>query len=64
VLAVNKEKTDLLSALAESNLPLLIRANDVEQLTGVAKQVHEIDLFAEKIYNLLYPTEKNNNIFI
>ncbi|MBQ7323276.1 MAG: nucleotidyltransferase family protein [Clostridia bacterium] len=64
VLAINKEKTDLLSALAKSNLPLLIRANDVEQLTGVAKQVYEIDIFAEKIYNLLYPTEKNNNIFI
>ena len=64
VLAINKEKTDLLSALAKSNLPLLIRANDVEQLTGVDKQVYEIDIFAEKIYNLLYPTEKNNNIFI
>ena len=28
------------------------------------KELKDEEKFAEKIYNLLYPTEKNNNIFI
>lgn len=64
VLAINKDKKELLSALSESDFPLLLRAHDEEKLNPVAKQVYEKDLFAEKIYNLLYPNNKKQNPFI
>ena len=64
VLAINKDKKELLSALSESEFPLLLRAHDDEKLTPIAKQVYEKDLFAEKIYNLLYPNNQKQNPFI
>ena len=53
VLGAKKEKTDVLSALGESDLPLIIRAHDEDVLQGTAKEVFEKDVFAEKIYALL-----------
>ena len=64
VLAVNKKRSDLFSALSQSGLPILARAHDEDCLTGVAKKVYEIDLFAEKIYTLPYENRKNKSIFI
>ena len=64
VLAIKKERTDVLSALAESPLPLLSRAHDENVLTKTAKKSHEIDVFAEKIHALLYPNKIEKNIFI
>lgn len=64
VLAVNKKRSDLFSALSQSGLPILARAHDEDCLTGVAKKVYEIDLFAEKIYTLPYENLKNKSIFI
>lgn len=64
VLAINKDKKELLSALSESDFPLLLRAHDEEKLNPVAKQVYAKDLFAEKIYNLLYPNSQKQNPFI
>ena len=64
VLAINKDKKELLSALSESEFPLLLRAHDEEKLNPVAKQVYEKDLFAEKIYNLLYPNSQKQNPFL
>lgn len=65
VLAVKKERNDVLSALSQSDFPLIARAHDENVLTGVAKQCFESDIFAENTRNLLYNTEsQNKNIFI
>lgn len=64
VLAVNKAKKDLLSALSESEYPLLLRAHDDEKLPPLAKSVYEKDLFAEKVYSLLYPNANKTTPFI
>lgn len=65
MLAIKKERKDLLSALGESGFPLLIRAHDDEALTGVAKQTYKTDKFADQTYDLLYKTDKQEkNVFI
>ncbi len=65
VLAVKKTRSDVLSALGESSFPLLTRAHDELQLQGVALQSYQTDMFAEKIYRVLYPkSETQKNIFI
>ena len=53
VLAVNKNKIDVLAALSESSFPVLARAYDDKKLQSTAKQCYEKDLFAEKIYGIL-----------
>lgn len=65
ILAIKKERNDLLSALSQSDFPLISRAHDENALTGTAKECFEKDLFAENMRNILYnvtPPEKN--IFI
>ena len=65
VLAVKKEKTDVLTALSESAYPVLVRAHDEDALSGTAKRCHDTDVFAEKVYRLLYPQRENpKTIFI
>ena len=65
LLAVKKERTDILSILGESKYPLLARAHDNEVLSGVARLCYQKDVYAEKIYSLLYPTPKERgSIFI
>ncbi len=64
VLAVKKERSEILSALSESAFPLLLRAHDEEQLNGIARKCYESDLFAEKVYALLYPSAQKENIII
>lgn len=64
VLAIKKERVELLSELSRSPLPIIIRANDQNSLTGTAKIAYEKDLFAEKVYQLLYPKAHNKNVFI
>ena len=65
VLAIKKERKDLLSALGESAFPLLIRAHDEEMLTGVAVRTLETDKFADQTYGLLYGANKQEkNVFI
>lgn len=62
VLAVKKERKDVLSALSESSFPTLLRAHDEDVLNGIAKECYNTDLFADKVYRLLYnlpPVEKN-----
>lgn len=63
LLAAKKERTDLLSALSESEYPLLSRAHDENSLCENAKKCLDRDIFAEKIYALLY-SQKKKNIFI
>ena len=65
VLAVKKERSDVLSALGESEYPLIARAHDEEKLSGVAAACYEKDVYAEKVYSLLHPCpKKERNIFI
>ena len=65
VLAVKKERSDVLSALSEASFPLITRAHDENVLSGKAKECFETDTFAEKVYSLLYPNKtKNKSIFI
>lgn len=64
VLAVKKERTDVLSALGEASFPMIARAHDEDTLTGGAKRCYERDIFAEKVYGLLYGGAGERNIFI
>ncbi len=63
-LAVNKQKRELLSILSQSDFPLLLRAHDEEFLSPEAKACFERDLFAERVYELLYPQETKQDIWI
>ncbi len=64
VLAAKKERTDVLSALGESSLPIIVRAHDEKELNGAAKRCFDADVFAEKIHALLYPAPKDKGIFL
>ena len=64
VLAVKKTRNDLLSALSESELPVLIRPRDEAQLFGVQKRSFEADLLAEKVHALLYGETGKIDVFI
>ncbi len=63
VLAVKKARKDVLSALGVANFPALLRGRDGEQLSAEARQCYERDLFAEKIYRLIYPVSEGKDIF-
>ena len=64
VRAAKKGSTELLSELANSPYPIIARAHDENALSGIAKQCYEKDIFAEKIYNLLYDASKQHNLFL
>ena len=64
ILAAKKANLAILSALAESKFPIIARAHDENVLSNTAQECYSIDLFAEKIYRLLYRTTENKNIFI
>ncbi|MBE7100640.1 MAG: nucleotidyltransferase family protein [Clostridiales bacterium] len=64
VLAAKKDNSAILSALSESNFPIIARAHDEASLLDTAKECYSIDTFAEKLYRLLYQTTENKNIFI
>ena len=58
VLAIDKNKTDLLSALG-GKIPFVMRKRDVDELSGVAAECFEKDVFANEIYNLAAKTKTN-----
>lgn len=64
VLSAKKERTDVLSALSNTNAALIARAYDKNVLTSSAKHCFEIDCFAERIHLLLYTNELDKKIFI
>ena len=65
VLATKKSRKDVLTALSESSLPLLVRAHDEDVLTDTAKACHAKDIFAEAVYSLLYPNNRiKKTIFV
>ena len=54
VLAVNKDKTDLLSSLSSvSSYPLITRKSDVIKLDGAAEECFKQDVFANDLYNFI-----------
>ena len=64
VLAAKKERSDVLSALAESPFPVLIRRRDEETLDEIASRCFKRDIFAEQVYALLNDIiNKGKNIF-
>ena len=64
VLALNKNKKELLSVLSESSYPIMARPRDAQLLSGTAKKCFETDVFAEKVFGLLYPQPTTIEIFI
>ena len=65
VLAIKKDKKELLSVLGESTAPVLIRAHDENALQGIAKVCYEKDVFADSVYRLLNSAANmEKNIFI
>lgn len=62
VLAIRKERTDLLSLLGNSEFPLLARAGDEKKLTGVSRKCFQTDRFADEIFSLArnFPPEEKN----
>jgi len=64
LLAVKNGQKEVLSALSECVYPLIARPRDGILLAGDAKKCYEADLFAERVYNLLYPSNEKINIFI
>lgn len=64
VLGVKKARKELLSALSEANFPLIARPRDESTLMGTAQACYAIDIFAEKVYGLLYNRKKEIDIFI
>ena len=50
VLAINKDKPDLLSKLSNAKYPLITRKSDSAKLIGTAKEVFEKDVLANDIY--------------
>ena len=64
ILGVKKERKALLSALSEASLPIIARPRDENNLGEKAKECYAVDIFAEKLYGLLYMTKKEIDIFI
>ena len=59
VLAVARDKKDVLAALAGADVPLLTRKADVVALGGVATACFEKDCFANSVYSLITETPTN-----
>ncbi len=64
VLGIKKERLDLLTVISDSSFPLLVRSHDEKNLQEAAKMCLNKDIYAEKIYGLLYQTNVEKNIFI
>ena len=64
VLAIKKDRTDVLSALSQASIPLIVRAHDENVLDELAKSCFEKDLYAERVYPLLYEQKKQPKLFI
>ncbi len=63
ILGANKERKEVLTAVSRSMFPALIRGRDEENVQGVARDCLERDIFAEKLYGLLYPSTTKKEIF-
>ena len=63
LLAIKKDSANFLNVLSLSPLPIIARAHDEDKLGETAKKCLEKDIYAEKIYKLLYPETKKRAIF-
>lgn len=52
VLAINGQKTELLSELSNAKYPLITRKSDVNKLSSTALEVFEKDVFSGDVYSL------------
>ena len=60
ILAVKKEKTDVLSAISRlSTYPIVARKNDVRSLSGVALECFKKDAFANDVANYVFKKRTN-----
>lgn len=60
VLAVNKDKTDLLSKFSSlSDYPIITRKSDVIKLDGAASECFREDVFANDVYNFINKKHTN-----
>ncbi len=65
VLAINKDKVDLLSKLSNAKYPLITRKSDSAKLKNTAKEVFEKDVFANDIYSSVTGKKLNeHNMFM
>ena len=62
ILAIKKESSEAMSALSQSNFPIVARAHDEDKLSEIAKKCVDKDNFAEKIYKLLYPQTQKDSV--
>ena len=64
ILAVKKGRKEVLSSLSQSPFPLIARPRDESNLEGVAKECYTVDLFAEKVFGILYKNKTNIDVFV
>lgn len=65
ILAVNSQSKDLISLISsKSDIPILTRKSDAEQLRKTAKKCFEIDCLAQDIFNLATDTKENENYMV
>lgn len=53
VLAISKNKSEILSVLSKASYPLITRKSDLNNLTASSKKVFEKDVFANRLYSLV-----------
>lgn len=64
LLAAKKERSDIFAALSKASCPFLTKYVTPEHLTGVARKIYEIDLYAEKIFAIAKNIQiEKRNIF-
>lgn len=59
VLAIKKEKLEILSYLSTAKYPLLTRKSDVKRLNSTALSIFEKDVFANDIYSIITKNKTN-----
>lgn len=60
ILAIDKNKTELLSYLEKNSaFPIIARKSDADKLSGVAKECFQRDVFALSVYDFVAKTKTN-----
>jgi predicted nucleotidyltransferase len=64
-LAVNSQKKEeMLSALSKSAMPVVIKGNDVKELTGSARQCFDLDVLSQQIRDVINQKQTYNNTIL
>jgi len=64
LLAVKRERSDVLSVLGKAKAPLVVRAHDEDNLTPHALKCFLLDAFADQLYAQLSPSAQKKELFI